>query len=904
MRPPPRQRWPRLGAALRLARRDASHARGRSVLVVAMIGLPVLGLTIADVLARTAQLSPAEALTRELGAADAALLYAGSGPILQDPSGHNTASVDPESQPSQPVQAPETELLRVLPAGTRLLGDSGGEVQVRTADGLAITELRGFDYADPAARGLVRQLSGRAPRTTGEVALTRRLADTLGLHLGDVMRTRRPEGTFAVVGIVADRYRLRDERAYVVPGAVPGPDARSAARPGRYLVDAPGDVTWADVQRLNALGFTVRSRSVVLHPPPRSEVPYYASPGAQGGSVGTQVVAAGVLAVGMALLEVVLLAGPAFAVGARRRRRDLALVAASGGDGRDVRNVVLGGGLVLGTAAAVVGVALGTGVAAALRPVLERLSGTAMGHFDVRPLELAAVAAVGVFTALGAALLPARSAARQDVVAALAGRRGVVVNRKRVPVVGLSIAVLGAVVAIWGAGSHGVAVILAGAVLGEIGLITCTPTVLALAGRLGRRLPLCPRMALRDAARNRASAAPAVAAVMAAVAGSVAIGVYVASMSKHEELSYHASLPRGAAVAQLGDSNARDHAGEVVSALRRTLPARKVVLVQGRPQDLNSFGFFVEPTQAQRCPADPATATEADYRKYADDPRCRRQSRYQGGVLSDVLVDDGTAFPGLTGTPATGAVAALRAGKAVVFDDYLAEDGRTTVRIVDQSGGTGSAHVVPAVVQRDGFAPAQIVLSPPLARQLGIPTAPVAVLADNVRPPTAKEEQAARGAVALTAASSYVFVERGYQSAYDVGLLALVIGAAIITLGAAAIATALSNEDGRADLSTLAAVGASPRVRRMLSMSRSGVIAGLGTALGVVAGFVPAVGLVLAERRADSMVGVLSSGIAPRPLVVPWSTLAMTAFVVPLIAVAVAGVFSRSRLAAERSASR
>jgi hypothetical protein len=32
-------------------------------------------------------------------------------------------------------------------------------------------------------------------------------------------------------------------------------------------------------------------------------------------------------------------------------------------------------------------------------------------------------------------------------------------------------------------------------------------------------------------------------------------------------------------------------------------------------------------------------------------------------------------------------------------------------------------------------------------------------------------------------------------------------------------------------------------VRRLLSMSRSGVIAGLGTILGIAAGFVPAVGL-------------------------------------------------------------
>lgn len=905
MRARPRRPWTPVRAALRLARRDARHARGRSVLVVAMIGLPVLGLTTADVLTRTAQLSPAEQLARELGAAEAALSYSGNGPVEQDPSGHNYASGP--VHPSAPSQPSETELLRVLPAGTRLVPDTGAvQVQVRTADGLALAQVRGLDYADPAARGLLRQVSGRPPRSTAEVALTRRLAGTLGLKVGDDMRTRRPDRKFAVVGLVADPYELRDDRAYVLPDAVPESDGGSAPRTSRYLVDAPHDVTWADVQRLNALGFTVRSRSVVLHPPPRGEVPFYRH-ASGGSSVSTQVVAAGVVAVGMALLEVVLLAGPAFAVGARRRRRDLALVAATGGDVRDVRNVVLGGGVVLGTAAAVVGITLGIGLGAGLRPLLERVSGTAMGHFDVRPLELAAVAVLSVVTGLVAAALPARAAARQDVVAALAGRRGLVVTRKRVPILGLAIATVGAVVAFVGAGSHGVAVILAGAVLGEIGLIMCTPTVLGLFALLGRRVPLCPRLALRDAARNRASVAPAVAAVMAAVAGSVAIGVFAASLSRHDELSYHPYLARGDAFAQLGDASARAQAAEVASALRHTLPARVVVVVRGHPVDAAGLGFSVEPPAPQRCPLELLkNPTEADFRKYArDDPRCDRNPRYQGGFLPSILVDDGTTLPVLTGAHAPDAVAALRAGKAVVFDSYLVADGRTTVRLDRSGAGAGTTHLLPAVVQRDGLAPAQIVLPPAAARRLGITAAPVAVVADDVRAPTHKEEQAARGAVALLGASSYLVVERGYQSRYDVGLLALVIGAGIITLGSAAIATALSNEDGHGDLSTLAAVGASPRVRRLLSMSRSGVIAGLGTALGVAAGFVPAVGLVLAQRRLDRMASIsIPSGLAARPLVVPWSNLAITVLLVPAIAVAVAGLFSRSRLPVERTAPR
>jgi putative ABC transport system permease protein len=60
-----------LGAVLRIARRDARRARGRSLLVVAMIALPVLGVTAVDVVARTYELSPEQRAPREFGRADA-----------------------------------------------------------------------------------------------------------------------------------------------------------------------------------------------------------------------------------------------------------------------------------------------------------------------------------------------------------------------------------------------------------------------------------------------------------------------------------------------------------------------------------------------------------------------------------------------------------------------------------------------------------------------------------------------------------------------------------------------------------------------------------------------------------------------------------------------------------------
>lgn len=78
-------------AAFRIARRDAVRAKGRSALVVAMIALPVLGVTAADLTYRSALPTKAEELTGQLGSADARFSATGLGPmkLQQMPDGVN-----------------------------------------------------------------------------------------------------------------------------------------------------------------------------------------------------------------------------------------------------------------------------------------------------------------------------------------------------------------------------------------------------------------------------------------------------------------------------------------------------------------------------------------------------------------------------------------------------------------------------------------------------------------------------------------------------------------------------------------------------------------------------------------------------------------------------------------------
>lgn len=76
------------------------------------------------------------------------------------------------------------------------------------------------------------------------------------------------------------------------------------------------------------------------------------------------------------------------------------------------------------------------------------------------------------------------------------------------------------------------------------------------------------------------------------------------------------------------------------------------------------------------------------------------------------------------------------------------------------------------------------------------------------------------------------------------GILGLVAG--LITPAAAALATGLAAADGRRDLTTLAAVGATPALRKFLSLSQAGVIAGTGGVLGTAAGVGSALALLAA----------------------------------------------------------
>ena len=894
-------------AALRVARREARRARGRSALVLAMIMLPVAALAFIAVAQDTFTLTPNERANRLMGTAQAMVVWPHDGPVQQGPAHLDAFGFSgPASETAEPAGPPSIErLLALLPPGTTAIGDQVGTLAVDTAAGTGNLGVRMLDVADPLARGIYRQLSGRAPASTDEVVLTPAAARRLGVGVGGSVRLADGSRTLQVVGIVEDPEALKATTIILRPGALPRQALSDDRQNQRWLVATPGPLTWAQVRQLNTHGLVAVSRHVLAHPPSQAE----RYPGFEGGN--DQQLGVAALVGGLAMLEVILLAGSAFAVAARRRRRDLALVAAAGGTPAQLRRIVLADGVVLGTVAAVSGVALGIAAAAASRPLLERLSSIRTGAFRVFPEALAALAAVAVVTGVLAALVPAWIAARQDVVAALAGRRGITRSRRRWVVLGAVLAAAGALVAATGARRADATVIVAGLVVVELGLVLCTPALVGLVARTGRLLPLAPRIALRDTARNRTAAAPAISAVMAAVAGSLAVGVVLIGVSERARDSYRVlGRPGDVFVLSFGQTVPPD----VVATLRSTMPVQQIHRIN-LPSCGGGAGSCVVgrrvPT-ARACPYDllGRDPTPIEQRAARRDSRCDGVGdRYQyfGGMGSTggmtVIIDPAAvgAVANLAAEDADRAAAALRAGNVVVDDPRHLDSGRVTLAIttVTSSGDKGTTRTViaPGVALPHRPQAPITMMTRQTARSLGLDSVAAVALATTSRVPTVAEEDRLRAALGSQLDKGLgMYVERGPQAGAP-GLVVLAVVAGVITLGAAAIATGLAAAEGRADLSTLAAVGASPRVRRALSLSQSGVIAGLGSLLGAIAGLGAATAVLFALNRAYAG---LWPAPAPYPIAVPWLNLGVALLVVPLISMLGAGLLTPSRLPIER----
>jgi putative ABC transport system permease protein len=838
------------GAALRIARRDAWRHRVRSSLIIAMVLIPVLGLASADILARTIQLSPQELISREIGTADVAFGVVG-GPVRQNANPLSTdgfhVTYPPHhhgtSGPAVGTPAYQSAMRRALAAvdatDSTVFSSTFGYASAHnlkvpvSIDEIALT--------NPLTSGIDKLVSGRAPQTRNQVAFSGSMLHALGVGIGD--QVALGNRSFTVTGTVRNLRGWSDNWATVAPGALPVHSHDVTL----VLAKTPKPVSLAELRKVNAFGVYGVSAAVLLQP----GTPLFY----QQSSNLTSRYAVGVetVAVGMSILEVCLLAGAAFAVGARRQRRDLAVLSAAGGGPEDVRRVVLAGGLVLGVVGAVVGLGLAFALSPIVLPHVANAMNRAPGHYDVRPVELAGITLLGIITGLLSAVLPARSAARVDVVEALSGRRGVTQSARHIPLIGIAMIVLGTAIAYKATRDFHFNILLAGAVIAQLGFVLCASALVGLVARLGRYVGLAPRLALRDAARHRGRSGPAVAAIMSAVAGTIAISTYFVTVVHNNRNDYQ---PEG-------------RVGQAALGLYHSTPAERARYSTVLQDSLGASKVLQVPTV--KCLTFGGKCHELiDY------------SGYPQVAFTSLAVGDASLIPVAIGHSDPAASAALAAGKVVVFV-------KKVVPLAHQLGAAYDLRQIPGIqvmqipTGNDGYALGGLI-TPTTAARLHAQTAVHVMLPVTAKSPST--DQIARASYQLPD-NVILTVERGYKPGhYAGGVVILEIVAIIVMLGATAVSVGLSMAESKPHLVTLAAVGGRPLTRRLLVGSQAGVVSLLGAAQGLVAGLIPAWAVLHALRRPN--------------FTLPWQTMLVIVIAIPLLSMIGTALFAGNRLTLDR----
>ncbi len=907
-----RRAWARWRVAARIARRDARRARGRTALVAALVGLPVLVGTAGSVLIASANPTDATYVRWVLGdhGAQARVDTPFGADVDQDAVGRSGGGSSPPK--GVPLEDFEAQLRGVLPAADELARTVTGQARLETAGRRLPSRIEVTALPEQDLSGVFPTVEGSLPAGTAGLAISRRWAEMLDVGIGDRVTLDTGDGPVRAVTVTGILARSASgPEAVTGPGGITPPTivnedlfTRSESWVQWYVL-GPAPVTWDDVRAINRIGSTVTSRAVLADPPPPSETNQNVS------SVDSSTVAIAVAVALLALVEAVLIIGPAFAVSAKRSQRQLALLAAAGADRATMRRTLVLAGVLIAAAASAAAVPAGLGVAVAVRQAVH-WAGSPFSLPDLRIEWLwpGAFAAVGVLTAGLAASFPARQAARVDVVAALGGRRAEARPRRRVPILGV-VLVLAGVAGVLGGAAAGRQEVLVGSLLVlELGVVAASGALVSIAARLAPHLGVAGRLALRDAARHRSRTAPAVAAVLAALAGVTAGAVYQASSRAVDARSYIPVAAVGTVTVSFDGLPSSADVDTLVAdgeqVLRDTLPVADVQVVRVAVPSEPVDGFVqvdALPDPARLCPLWSMTRapTAEEEAAAAQDPRCSGGPGEAGPVFwsdpvtgSTTMVDDGSVVTALGFDASPAAARALAAGRVVVPSPSLVwPDGTAHVKVSHVTGTTARADAsaqLPATAVDLPNMPGGLILPPSALTPLGLTAKPLGLVAATTREPAGAEEAAAsaamndrlRGAATLTVQRGNPFTQT------DLVLLVLVGAAALAAVGTTGIAVALAAAGSVPDLATLAAVGAPPRIRRRFAAGQAGVIAMLGGWLGVATGLMLAWGLVAMERTAY--------GHPIWDLVVPWPTILAIVAVVPLSAMALGWLTTRSRL--------
>ncbi|PYY41412.1 FtsX-like permease family protein [Curtobacterium sp. MCPF17_046] len=922
-RPTIRSRSPfALRPALLLARRLAFARTGRAVLVASLIGLPIAGLAAGSVLIASTTQSTEDELTVELGRS--AALLESNGPDLvgmrQDPVDRYAAVTrpgtplqrwqdDPTSTDADTPAPPTADLLTSVPDGAASIPVREGSAVVAGPEvPVTVTAVEGETWAG-ALHGHWDRIDGAVPRAAGQVLVTPATLDRLHVAVGETLELEDPvQRQVTIVGTLRDLGQPSSTLAVFGPWGSLGlgdDDATQVFLPDR-------SVTWPEIQRYNDHGIVVESRAVVLDPPFASRSSGGYDPIVSYGYVG--------LAGAFALFEVGLLAAAAFLVSSRADTRSHAVLASVGGDRRFLFTVVSSSGLVLGAVGAVCGTVLGIGGGVAAFHLLDSGDRARYPGVHLPWLVLLAVVVLGVLAGWAASLVAARSASRVDVDSALRGatRPAPVSRRRWAAAAGPVLAGIGVLMTMaCGVGvlmlndrpvqdDHLALVVGVGVAIGpclaQLGIVLAARRLLAGVARIGERLGLPARIAVRDAVRNPVRTVPVLASVMSVVFVSTVVLTFAAAGQAQTEAQYEFSTAEGVGTASITgdgiDAALRDRALRVV---RQVLPDADVRLLGAGVETGSDDAPVTLPVDVhQRDCADSSTGACSDWLTAPD------------ASSPHVLTGDVDDLAELLGhRPSRAARAALERGDAVSMRPEYVRDGvvRLDTRPLSQFTAYGeqpttratSSTTLPAVVEHtDQPLHLGLFLTPQGAQRHGLETER-SFLVGSFPGGITDEQTDTLAATWQTAAGAdadlwypWFSVENGPEDPFRPIAVVVTLLAGIVTLGATTVAIGLARADGRRDDEVLDAVGASPGVRRLVSTWQAALLTLVGSLVGVALGTLPLRALTL--RFTPTPDGVVHMPFAPDPV-----SLAVLGLGLPVLVTAgVSAVAGRRRRVAVR----
>ena len=834
--------------ALRMARRDLWTHKRRSLLLMCLVALPVVvAVTVAQFHHNT-RWQGERAARAAMGGADAVIevtpytavqVSYWPSEMMWEPLTEDGSVLGERKRLTAARDATTIDPVRLLPDGTRVIDSlTYGSVPLGTG---GTGHVKIIDASDPMSEGLADVSAGSAPTAADEVAITSAAAEALELVDDDGQPLAGAaidllDGTqVRVVGVIDPRgsssypgsIEMLAAPHSVVADQALAHEPTDALASSRYLVDLP-DATASEmrelVDSLAAEGVAVLPRDA-MHHPREWNVQGSAAP------VDVTALAIGALVVLFGLIEVVLLVGSAFAVGARRQIRDLGLVAANGGASRDTRTVLLAQGLVLGAGASVLGAAVGLLTFHVSIPAYESVANVRVWTDHVDWLSVVGLTLLGAVTGLIAALVPGWSISRMSAVDALSGQFAVRDNELRASRPGVLLTAGGMLVVLssgwWIAhefadrdapsGVDAMYVVSPSpvpVVVGAIGLLLLIAGITWLAPHVVRHvaggagyLSVSGRLAVRDASRHRFRTAASAVTLMVAVAGMVFTGFAVQAASAQVIRDTSELGPRWLSV-DVSSADTDETTGE--KRLANALDAIH--------QHIGAAQTFVAYT-----PARPGAAPYAE-------PFLGARNTFGGAVR----IVDGATLERL-----------VRASDDVleVFDS----GGVVTTASASVSGGTARITFNPPGKKYDGRWDLPAVVTEPsdvgngiempdawmsaaTAESLGFVPTPSTVTVLAERDLTA-DDLDALGVRGISASSAVRELEQ-------VGLLrfAALGGAALLTLLIVGIAVALTSAEGRADQATMAAIGAGRRHRRLIGAMHGMFIGVVGALLGTVVG--------------------------------------------------------------------